>query len=263
MDRGSPGPVSAPEGVGAAERAEPDAVLNDLAQLRAEFSRFMLQYQFGVDEITTKIGILREEFRLLRDYNPIEHVTSRVKTPESIINKIARKGCDPSFDAIRASITDIAGVRVTCSFTSDVYRLAEMLTSQADLTLLEVKDYIAEPKPNGYRSLHVLVEVPVFLSTGPVPVIVELQIRTIAMDFWASLEHKIFYKYRDAAPAGVRERLAEAAETAHQLDTVMEDLHRQVHTDVDSPGSSDNRLVPSDEVLERLAIIRSRLDTES
>lgn len=263
MDRGTSRPVSTSGRAGATERVEPDAVLNDLAQLRVEFSRFMLQYQFGVEEITTKIGILREEFRLLRDYNPIEHVTSRVKTPESIINKIARKGCDPSFDAIRTSITDIAGVRVTCSFTSDVYRLAEMLTSQADLTIIEVKDYIAEPKPNGYRSLHVLVEVPVFLSTGPVPVIVELQLRTVAMDFWASLEHKIFYKYRDAAPAGVRERLAEAAETAHHLDTVMEDLHNQVHPDVDTPGRTDDRLVPSDEVLERLTIIRSRLDTES
>lgn len=245
------------------EQGDADAVLSEVAQLRAEFVRFMLQYEFGVDELTTKIGILREEFRLLRDYNPIEHVSSRVKTPESIINKIARKGYDPSFDAIRASITDIAGVRVTCSFTSDVYRIADMLTSQADLTIIEVKDYIAEPKPNGYRSLHVLVEVPVFLSDGPVPVNVELQIRTIAMDFWASLEHKIFYKYRDDAPAGVRERLTEAAETAHHLDTVMEDLHNQVHSEADSPGRHDDRLVPSDEVLERMTAIRRRLETES
>lgn len=248
---------------GVTEQGESDIVLSDLAELRSEFVRFMLQYQFGVNEVTTKIGILREEFRLLRDYNPIEHVTSRVKSPESIINKIARKGCNPSFDAIRTTITDIAGVRVTCSFTSDVYRIADMLTSQSDLTILEIKDYIAEPKPNGYRSLHVLVEVPVFLSDGPVPVIVELQIRTIAMDFWASLEHKIFYKYREDAPDGVRESLMEAAETAHQLDTVMEDLHRQVHTGVDPPCSPDDRLVPSDEVLERLTTIRSRLETDS
>ena len=125
------------------------AFLGDLNQLRREFTRFMLQYQFAVEEVTTKISILREEFRLLHDYNPIEHVSSRLKSPESIISKVARRGCAPSFDAIRSEITDIAGVRVTCSFTSDVYRLFDMLTTQSDMTVRTVKDYIEHPKPNG------------------------------------------------------------------------------------------------------------------
>ncbi|MDO5736845.1 MAG: GTP pyrophosphokinase family protein, partial [Propionibacteriaceae bacterium] len=203
--------------------------LGDITQLRREFTRFMLAYQFAVEEITTKISILRKEFLLLHDYNPIEHVGSRVKTPESIISKVSRKGCETSFDAIRAEITDIAGVRITCSFSTDVYRLFDMLTNQSDITVHTVKDYIAHPKPNGYRSLHALVEVPVFLSDSVEPVMVELQFRTIAMDFWASLEHKIYYKYQNAPPPGVVEHLAEAAETAHKLDSLMEDLHRQVH----------------------------------
>lgn len=166
------------------------ALRGDLIRLRTDFTRFMLQYQFGLEAITTKIGILREEFRLLHDYNPIEHVNSRLKSPDSIINKVARKGCDPSFEQIRETIIDIAGVRVTCSFTSDVYRLFDLLTGQSDLRVREVRDYIKNPKPNGYRSLHALLEVPVYLSDTVVDAIVEVQFRTIAMDFWASLEHK-------------------------------------------------------------------------
>lgn len=245
---------------GAFPPALPEHLLGDLSQLRTEFTRFMLQYQFGVDEVTTKIGILREEFRLLHDYNPIEHVSSRLKTPESIIGKVARKGCDPSFEAIRSTITDIAGVRVTCSFTSDVYRLFDQLTGQADLRVIEVKDYIKDPKPNGYRSLHALLEVPVFLSDKVVQVIVEVQFRTVAMDFWASLEHKIYYKYRRAAPAEVLEQLAEAADTAHRLDRLMEDLHQQVHAGSDAkvPGA-DHHLVPTDDVLSQLRAIRDGL----
>lgn len=236
------------------------ALLDDLTQLRLEFTRFMLQYQFAVEEVTTKISILREEFRLLHDYNPIEHVGSRVKSPESIIGKISRKNCDPSFGAIRDNITDIAGIRVTCSFTTDVYRLFEMLTNQSDITVLQVKDYIAIPKPNGYRSLHALVEVPVFLSDSVRQVIVELQFRTIAMDFWASLEHKIYYKYKSTPPPGVLDSLSEAAETAHRLDSLMEDLHRQVHAADTTLRKRDDRLVPTDEVLQRLLSIRTTSD---
>ncbi len=236
------------------------AFLGDLNQLRSEFTRFMLQYQFGIEEITTKISILREEFRLLHDYNPIEHVGSRVKSPESIISKVVRKGSPPSFEAIRESITDIAGIRVTCSFTSDVYRLFDMLTSQPDITVLSVKDYIQTPKPNGYRSLHALVEVPVFLSDSVANVVVELQFRTIAMDFWASLEHKIYYKFRSTPPEGVLEHLSEAAETAHRLDSLMENLHRQVHAADPTPGEAGNHLIPTDEVLERLLHIRTNPD---
>lgn len=160
-----------------------------------DFRRFMLEYKFGMEEIVTKLEILRDEFAHLHDYNPIENVSSRLKSPASLAEKMRRKGCDDgSLDSIRRTVTDVAGVRVTCSFLSDVRRVSDLLAEHRDLTVLEVRDYITTPKANGYRSLHALLEVPVFLSGGPVPVVVEVQFRTIAMDFGASLEHKIFYK---------------------------------------------------------------------
>ena len=231
------------------------SALDDLVQLRAEFARFMLEYQFGIEEMKTKVEILRLEFVNLHEHNPIEHVSSRLKSPESIIAKVTRKQLEPTFETIRASITDIAGLRITCSFVSDVYRVAEMLTGQADVSVLAMKDYIANPKPNGYRSLHVLVEVPVFLSEEIVPVTVELQLRTVAMDFWASLEHKIHYKFDHDVPAGVRDGLQTSARTAADLDALMEGLHRQVHGDGRvEPHCGD--VIPTDAVLESLRRIR-------
>ena len=203
--------------------------LDEMRALRDETERFMLRYKFGMDEVITKLSILREEFSQNHDYNPIEHISSRLKSLDSVVAKMQRKGIEASFDTIRETITDIAGVRVTCSFVSDAYRLAELLTAQRDIRVLRVKDYIAEPKANGYQSLHLIVEVPVFLSTGAHPVAVEVQIRTIAMDFWASLEHKIYYKYDRHVPAELLERLTDAAHTAAELDARMERLHREVH----------------------------------
>jgi putative GTP pyrophosphokinase len=203
--------------------------LEEMRALRDETERFMLRYKFGMDEVITKLSILREEFSQNHDYNPIEHISSRLKSLDSVVAKLQRKGIEASFDTIRETITDIAGVRVTCSFVSDAYRLAELLTAQRDIRVLRVKDYIAEPKANGYQSLHLIVEVPVFLSTGAHPVAVEVQIRTIAMDFWASLEHKIYYKYDRHVPAELLERLTDAAHTAAELDARMERLHREVH----------------------------------
>ena len=197
-----------------------------------EFRRFLLEHKFGMDEVVTKLSILRDEFTHLHDYNPIEHVSSRLKTPESLVEKIGRKGIDlegpAAYDEVRQKVTDIAGVRVTCSFVSDVYQVFDLLTAQQDVRTIEVRDYIVEPKPNGYRSLHVLVEVPVFLSGGVVPVVVEVQLRTVAMDFWASLEHKIYYKYRREIPVELTTGLRDAAETAFTLDTTMERLHQEV-----------------------------------
>ncbi|MEQ4524582.1 GTP pyrophosphokinase [Nocardioides kribbensis] len=194
-----------------------------------DFRRFMLEYKFGMEEIVTKLEILRDEFAHLHDYNPIENVSSRLKSPASLAEKMRRKGCDDgSLDSIRRTVTDVAGVRVTCSFLSDVRRVSDLLAEHRDLTVLEVRDYITTPKANGYRSLHALLEVPVFLSGGPVPVVVEVQFRTIAMDFWASLEHKIFYKYRQDVPRELLDGLAEAAETSYALDATMERLHHEV-----------------------------------
>ncbi|CAN5199125.1 GTP pyrophosphokinase family protein [soil metagenome] len=206
--------------------------LDEIGAVREEFSRFMFSYKFGMEEVATKVGILQQEFQHLQKYNPIEHVTSRLKTPESVLDKIARKNCEPRFETIRETVTDIAGVRVTCSFTSDVYRVFEALIRQDDITVLAVKDYVRQPKPNGYRSLHVIVEVPVFLSNGVVAVPVEVQLRTVAMDFWASLEHKIFYKFSGEVPLGISRSLEDAAATAARLDEEMERLHRDVHGDL-------------------------------
>ncbi|QMU96974.1 GTP pyrophosphokinase family protein [Microbacterium esteraromaticum] len=206
-----------------------DAAIAEAKQLRDAFQRFLREYEFGMREVETKISILRDEFTHMHAYNPIEHVKSRLKSPDSIVEKVARKGIDADFEVIRREITDIAGVRVTCSFVSDVYRLFDLLTQQDDVTVRAVKDYIAQPKENGYRSLHAIVEVPVFLSTGPVLIPVEVQFRTIAMDFWASLEHKIHYKFAGRVPGHLVQSLTDAAEAAGELDVRMERLHREAH----------------------------------
>lgn len=215
----------------------------ELRTMRDEMQRFLLEYQFGMQEIETKVAILREEFQHMHDYNPIEHVSSRVKSTDSLVEKVVRKGIDVDFDTIRSNITDIAGVRITCSFTTDAYRLFDLLTAQDDITVITVKDYIAEPKPNGYKSLHAIVAVPVFLSTGRVDVPVEVQFRTIAMDFWASLEHKIYYKYDRQVPDGLLTSLKDAADTAAELDERMQRLHRELHGPKPGPETVSTRTI--------------------
>jgi putative GTP pyrophosphokinase len=194
-------------------------------EVRAGLTRFLMPYKFAIDEVMTKLRILQEEFTQTGEYNPIEHISGRLKDPDNIIEKMERRGAPLKTDLVRETITDIAGVRVVCSFVSDVYRVFELLTAHSDITVYQVKDYIAKPKENGYRSLHLLLEVPVYLSSGPVQTIVEVQLRTIAMDFWASLEHKIYYKYDREVPEQLLDGLRDAAEQASQLDSTMEWLH--------------------------------------
>lgn len=208
-------------------------------KLKTEVTRFMMMYQFALNELETKIEILKEEFHFLHDYNPIEHTKSRVKSIESIINKVARKGLDISLDSIKSNIKDIAGLRITCSFISDIYRIRDMLSNHFDLKILEVKDYIQNPKPNGYRSLHLLAEVPVVMSDGKENVCVEIQIRTIAMDFWASLEHKIFYKYDQSVPGRLLEELKQASDSANKLDQQMERLHQEITVIKENQSEND------------------------
>lgn len=223
----------------------------DLSDLRDDLTHLMLRHRFGMEEVVTKLSILRDEFALMHTSNPIENIVSRLKTPESLAEKLRRKGVEPSLEAIRSTITDIAGVRVTCSFVSDVYRVFDLLAHQDDITVLDVRDYIATPKPNGYRSHHALIEIPVYLTDGAVPVVVELQLRTIAMDFWASLEHKIHYKYHGAVPDDLAERLCDAADAAHELDTRMESLHQEVrHLGGDAVVAAPDDLIAR---LQRLA----------
>jgi putative GTP pyrophosphokinase len=211
----------------------------DPRAVREELTRFLMAYKSGIEELMTKVRILQDEFRYIHDYNPIEHVGSRLKSPESILRKTMRKGWPLTLADLRTQMLDIAGVRITCSFISDTYRIKEMLARQSDLTVLEVRDYIAEPKPNGYQSLHMIVEIPVFMSDRTETVRVEVQIRTIAMDFWASLEHKIYYKYDREVPAALVEELREAAEAAARLDAKMELLHDEVSQL--GPPSDDQR----------------------
>jgi len=202
--------------------------MEQFKRFKDEITRFMMMYKFALDSLETKIEILKEEFHFLHDYNPIENTTSRLKTPESILNKIFRKGYDISFPSIKENIKDIAGLRITCSFVSDIYRINDMLHSQSDLKIVETKDYIKNPKPNGYKSLHLIVEVPVYMSDRQESVCVEIQVRTIAMDFWASLEHKIFYKYNETVPSRLLEELKGAADSAAALDEQMERLHNEI-----------------------------------
>ncbi|KUF05834.1 GTP pyrophosphokinase family protein [Leucobacter sp. G161] len=221
-----------------------------LRSLSGELQRFMLEYRFAMQEIETKLAILREEFMHMHEYNPIEHVSSRVKTPESLLAKVERRGVTPEVGAIRREIQDIAGVRVTCAFIRDVYRLFGLLTQQDDITVLEVEDYIEHPKPNGYKSLHAILSVPVYLSSGRVDVPVEVQFRTIAMDFWASLEHKIYYKYQRQVPEQMMDELKQAADSAAELDTRMQSLHVQMHGE--PPPTSPINLQEIREVRERI-----------
>lgn len=203
--------------------------LESMREFGRDFSRMLMEYQFAIDEILTKVNILRQEFLHEYRYNPIEHVTSRVKAPESLAKKLVRKGVPLNSVSVAENIFDVAGVRITCSFIGDTYRVMRALTDQDDVEVVEVKDYIANPKPNGYKSLHVIVKIPVFLSTGPKKIPVELQFRTIAMDFWAALEHKIFYKYDRDVPEHLVAELTETAVIADQLDRKMETLHDSVH----------------------------------
>lgn len=193
-----------------------------------ELTGIMLGYQYGIDQMETRIGVLREDFNHIYGDNPIESVSSRLKSPSSIMNKMRRKGLSLTLESIGEQILDIAGVRVTCSFITDIYTVRDLLLDLPDVTLLEERDYIARPKSNGYKSLHLIIQVPVVRATGTEQITVEVQIRTIAMDFWASLEHKIYYKYDGAVPVHVVADLREAAAAANHLDERMQQLREEV-----------------------------------
>ena len=207
-----------------------DVFPGHLEDIRRELTLFRLRYKFAIDEVSTKISILRQEFEETHDHSPIEHVRSRLKSSTSLLAKVEKVGCELTMEAIEQHIQDIAGIRVVCPFVSDVYWIKDMLTSQSDVTVVEVEDYIATPKKNGYRSLHLIIKVPVYLSDRVVDVPVELQIRTIAMDFWASVEHSIYYKYDGTVPPTLLDELGSAARTAADLDATMARLRSEVRS---------------------------------
>lgn len=188
----------------------------------------MFLYNSALKEIVTKIDILNDEFQHVHQYNPIEHVKSRLKTPESIVKKLRREGQESTIDNMVNYVNDIAGVRITCSFTSDIYRIAEILTNQSDLKVIAVKDYIQNPKESGYKSYHLVVSVPIYMSDKVIDTKVEIQIRTIAMDFWASLEHKIYYKFEGHAPENISKDLKECAQMIAILDAKMLSLNEAI-----------------------------------
>ena len=188
----------------------------------------MFLYNSALKEISTKLEILNDEFHHVHQYNPIEHIKMRIKTPESIVKKLKRYGYETSIENMVKYINDIAGIRLICSFTSDIYRLAEMIGNQNDLKVLLIKDYIKNPKESGYKSYHMLVGVPIYLSDSVVETKVEIQIRTIAMDFWASLEHKIFYKFEGKAPEYMSQNLKECADLVAALDERMLSLNNSL-----------------------------------
>ena len=188
-----------------------------------DFEYLMMQYEAAIREIRTKLEILNDELSLANDNNPISSIQARLKKPISIYNKLIKQGNEISLESIQENLNDVAGIRVICSFVDDIYKIARMLVLQDDIRLIEVKDYIRNPKPNGYRSYHMIIEVPVFFSSEKKPIRVELQIRTIAMDFWASLEHQI--RYKKGLPQEKADQIAEelkaCAETIADTDMRM------------------------------------------
>ncbi len=192
------------------------------------WNTIILLYNSALKEVGTKLEILNDEFQHVHQYNPIEHIKSRIKTPESIVKKLKRRGYEVSVSNMVRFVNDIAGVRIICSFTSDIYRIADMLARQNDIRVLSIKDYIKNPKDSGYKSFHMIVSVPIFLSSETMETKVEIQIRTVAMDFWASLEHKINYKYDGTVPEHIKRELSECAEMVSDLDAKMMSLNEEI-----------------------------------
>jgi len=192
------------------------------------FLTLRCRYQAALNEVRTKLEILNDEFQTRHSRNPIHHMESRIKRPESMAQKLTRKGLALTPQSAMENLRDIAGIRVVCAYLNDVYTIANLLTGQDDIRLIQTRDYIKSPKANGYRSLHLIVEVPVFLSDGKQLVPVEVQIRTIAMDFWASLEHQLRYKETAAVPESLNRQLCEASEKIAAIDGEMQSIHDQM-----------------------------------
>ena len=192
----------------------------------------LLLYNSALKEVGTKLEILNDEFQHIHQYNPIEHIKSRIKTPESIVRKLKKRGYESTLDNMIKYVNDIAGIRIICSFTSDIYRIAEMLRNQSDIKVISIKDYIKAPKESGYKSYHMLVSVPIYLSDSVVDTKVEIQIRTVAMDFWASLEHKMNYKFERNAPEHIVTELYECAMMVSELDAKMLSLNEEIQQTV-------------------------------
>lgn len=193
-----------------------------------KFQQIMMLYESAVKQVEAKLEVLRREYEVCGRRSPIENIKTRIKSPKSIAEKLQRRGLEPTYSSMVNCLDDIAGVRVICPYISDVYAVRDALESQGDILLLKEKDYIQTPKPNGYRSLHLILEIPVYLSHHVQAVRVELQIRTIAMDFWASLEHELRYKAQNPVSESIRQELRDCAEIIAQTDQRMQEIAQSV-----------------------------------
>ncbi len=193
-----------------------------------DWETLMLLYNSALKEMGTKVDILNDEFQHIHQYNPIEHVKMRVKTSESIVRKLRKKGYEATIENMQKHVSDIAGIRIICSFTSDIYRIADMIRNQSDIKVLDTKDYILNTKESGYKSYHMIVTVPIFLSDSVYDTRIEIQIRTVAMDFWASLEHKMNYKFESNVPEHIKQELYDCAKMVSDLDDRMLKLNEEI-----------------------------------
>lgn len=194
-----------------------------------DWQSLMFLYNAAIKEVRTKLDIMNDEFQYIHQYNPIEYIKSRIKTPNSIAKKLSRHGLENTMENMVEHINDIAGVRIVCSFTSDIYRLAEMIGKQKEFTILYIKDYMKHPKESGYRSYHMLITVPIQTTNGINPTKVEIQIRTIAMDFWASLDHQLKYKKDIGTVADeISEDLRQCAEVIAATDQHMLQIRKRI-----------------------------------
>jgi len=195
----------------------------------AKVKELMTVYGCALKTVATKLDILNEDFRNFYPINPIEHIKSRIKSPESMADKLTKRGFPVTAASAREHLFDIAGIRVICSFTRDIHMLVEVIRKQSDIVILDEKDYVENPKPSGYRSYHIIAEVPVYLTESALRVPVEIQIRTEAMDFWASLEHKVRYKYKEEIPKHLSDELIVCADKIAELDQRMFLIHEIIN----------------------------------
>ena len=219
-----------------------DAVEKDemIMGLAKEFLAMQHVYAAGIKEIQTKLEILDEEFHVKFDYNPIHSLESRLKSPQSLYKKLKKKNLPLTVEAVKENIHDVAGIRVIVNYIDDIEKIARLLVKQSDVTLISVKDYVKNPKPNGYRSLHLVVKIPIFLAMQVEYIPVEVQIRTIAMDFWASLEHRLRYKTNEVVPPELASRLSECAELISMLDVEMQNIKREIMDEQEEENDTIN-----------------------
>ncbi len=208
-----------------------DRQLSGMDAKASEFKMLMTYYECAILEVKTKLDVLNNEFKATDERNPISTIKSRIKSIPSILEKLDRKGYPSSIESIQTHLDDVAGIRVICSFIDDIYKVLDMLKNQDDLKILSIKDYIKNPKKSGYRSLHCVVEIPIYLSNEKKPMRVEVQIRTIAMDFWASLEHQIRYKKFSDTSADSIKKLTNCADTIYETDMKMMSIRQKIIDD--------------------------------